>query len=78
MNITTIADDELITSGRIAEILGESPARISYILHRRERRSILPVTQAGPSNLYRKTEVLPHVRLAIQQIEARQNKNGNA
>ena len=63
---------QLLTSGRIAEILGTGPERVSRVL--RTRRHIQPAAYAGHVRLFNNA-ALAMVRHEINTIDARRHTN---
>ena len=61
-------DLQLLTTGRIAAILGVSLHRVVHVLGTREH--IRPVARAGTLRLYRRTDV-PLIRHELNAIDAR-------
>ena len=66
----TAAIPRLLTSGRIAEELGESPQRVLYILATRPH--IKPCAKAGAVRLFDRL-ALDSVRDEIKALQSRQN-----
>lgn len=61
-------DLQLLTTGRVAAILGVSLHRVVHVL--RTRGHIRPVARAGTLRLYRRTD-LPLIRHELHAIDAR-------
>jgi hypothetical protein len=71
MSVSIIPIPQLLTAGRISEILDERTSRVNYVLD--SRLHIQPVARAGLLRLY-KSSVIAQVRHEINAIDARKSK----